>query len=147
MTLTTEEALALSAAQLDELFGSSPVGPIPRGRGAGTALAAPATRWSRPFARAAALFWRGKRFEPVQDQLQNLLTRFEFRLFRARVREEPSLVDGRPCIVLDYSKSSPLVRLVRDEIRQVGTGNYLGIVFVAKHRIPLRFWLHFPNGA
>ncbi len=142
-----DQAMELSSETLDELFENSPAGAIPRGRGTGTALAAPATRLARPLARLGALVWRGKTFNPLSGELQNMLTLLEFRALRAEVHEGPSLVDGRPCIVCDYSRSSPLTCWIRDEIRQVGPADYLGLVFVRNHRIPLRFWLTFPQRA
>jgi hypothetical protein len=41
----------------------------------------------------------------------------------------PSLLDGKNCIVLDYSKTSLIAHWIRDEIREVGTNLYLGIVY------------------
>jgi hypothetical protein len=147
MTTDAHDALGLSADELDRLFEKSEAGAIPRGRGAGTALAGTASQFARPFAKVASVFWQGKRFEALHDELRNLITRAELPAFRARVREEPSLVDGRPCIVLDYSKTSWLARPIRDEIRQVAPGEFLGIVFVFGRRVPLRFWLHFSTAA
>jgi hypothetical protein len=47
---------------------------------------------------------------------------------RANTRIEPSLRDGRPAIVLDYSQSSFVYRNVRDEIREISPGIFLGYV-------------------
>ena len=38
-------------------------------------------------------------------------------------------MDGRPSLILDYQNSSLVYRNVRDEIRQVGPGLYLGAMF------------------
>jgi hypothetical protein len=59
------------------------------------------------------------------------------------VREDSSWVDGRPCIVLDYSRTSFVASMVRDEIRELAPGVYLGVVFVRRRRLPLRFVLAF----
>ena len=48
---------------------------------------------------------------------------------RARVYQEESWFDGRNCIVLDYSQTSRICRWVRDEIREVDPGLYLGLVY------------------
>jgi hypothetical protein len=143
MASTAIAPLQMSVSELDELFASSPAGPVPAGRGAGTALALPGSRWSAPLARVTGALWRGKVFNPIRHELLNLLTPLDFRAFRAAVREEPRLLDGRPCIVLDYSKTSIVAHWVRDEIRQVGPNDYLGIVFVRGRQVPLRFWLSF----
>jgi hypothetical protein len=38
-------------------------------------------------------------------------------------------MDGREAIVLDYSVSSLPFRAIRDEIREVAPGLYLGVVY------------------
>ena len=55
-----------------------------------------------------------------------------------------SWVDGKKCIVLDYSKTA-LARKIRDEIRLVDPVNriYLGIVWWGKKRT-IDFALKFP---
>jgi hypothetical protein len=40
-----------------------------------------------------------------------------------------SLADGKPCIVLDYSKTSMVAQRVRDEIRLIAPNTYLGKVY------------------
>jgi hypothetical protein len=52
-------------------------------------------------------------------------------------------VDGRECIVLDYSKSWLVARWIRDEIREVAPGQYLGVVFVGRVKV-LNFALRLP---
>jgi hypothetical protein len=41
----------------------------------------------------------------------------------------PSWFDQKPAVILDYSKSSLVAQKVRDEIREVSPGLFLGIVF------------------
>jgi hypothetical protein len=53
-------------------------------------------------------------------------------------------VDGRPCIVIDYSKTSLIACLIRDEIREVAPGLYLGVVFLGRMKI-LNFALSSPT--
>jgi hypothetical protein len=89
------------------------------------------------------LLWQGKAFDDDRHDLLNLLTPFSMRAVRAQVYESESWIDHKPCIVLDYARSSVLTRIVRDEIRMIGDGEYLGVVFVGHQRIPLRFHLAF----
>jgi hypothetical protein len=91
-----------------------------------------------------ALVWRGKEFT-AGGSLRNIMTPFGVRTIRASVYEAPSRLDGRPSIVLDYSSTSRVASWVRDEIRQIAPGLYLGIVYVRGWRLPLRFTLHFPT--
>jgi hypothetical protein len=136
--------LARSSDELNALFGERPAGPIPSGIGHGTAILAAGTAAARPLAELAKmLFWQGKVFDGDRHDLLNLLTPFSLRAIRAEVYEEASWIDKKPCIVLDYAKSSLVARSIRDEIRQLDDGTYLGVVFVGKRQLPLYFHLDF----
>jgi hypothetical protein len=138
------QVLKKSAAELDALFASSPAGETPEGRGRGTVVFAPGSRRAAPSALAARLLlWQGKEFRPATHDLVNLLTPFGRPGLRAEVRQDASLLDGKPCIVLDYSRSSRAARDVRDEMRQIGDGDYLGIVFVKGRQRHVYFLLSF----
>ena len=65
------------------------------------------------------------------------------RAIKADVYVDASRLDGRPCIVLDYSKTSRVAGWVRDEIREVAPGLYIGLVYVRSRRAPLHFALQF----
>jgi hypothetical protein len=130
--------------ELDVLFGGAPAGEMPNGRGSGTALIAPGTRFGRAMATVARLlYWQGKEFDPSTATLRNLITPFGVRAITASVYEDRSWHDGGPCIVLDYSKTSKVARWVRDEIREVEPGVYLGLVYWGRRRLPVRFTLVF----
>ncbi len=60
----------------------------------------------------------------------------------AKVYKAPSWLDQKECIVLDYSETSLLARWIRDEIRQIAPGTYLGKVYWDKKRL-IDFALHF----
>jgi hypothetical protein len=60
---------------------------------------------------------------------------------------DASRLDGNPCIVLDYSKTSRVAGFVRDEIRQIAPGLYIGLVYVRSRRVPIRFSLEFDAAA
>jgi hypothetical protein len=144
MAVVASRLLAMSPDELDELFAASPAGPIPAGIGRGTAIIAPGSAAAKPLAELVKmLFWQGKSFDPDRHDLLNLLTPFSVRAIRAEVYESESRLDERPCIVLDYAKSSLVARSVRDEIRQVREHEYLGIVFLANKRLPVHFHLIF----
>ena len=125
-----EELLELSQVDLYQLFRRSSPGEIPVGRGRGTPIFLPGTFATSP---AAGVFgtvaWRGKVFRPESGDLKNLISPLGIPLFRARVYREDSWFDGQECIVLDYSQTSFAVGWVRDEIREVSTGLYLGLVY------------------
>jgi hypothetical protein len=130
VAVTLGDLTTMSLAELDDLFRRSPMGEIPDGDALGTAIVAPGTELEGPilwFGRWLA--WQGKVVDRARATLVNKVGPFGFHLFRARIYIAPSWFDGKPCIVLDYSKTSLLASKVRDEIREVSPGTYLGIVF------------------
>lgn len=140
-----DQMLRTPRAELDELFSRSPAGEIPQGRGRGTVLFAPGTPVARLVVKIAyALAWRGKVFDPDRGDLLNIVSPFGIKAIRARVYRDPSWIDERECIVLDYSKTSLVARWIRDEIREVSPGVFLGQVFWSKAKI-LKFALVFPR--
>src|SRR5829696_5204573 len=111
----------------DALLARSPAGPIPIGVLDGVAVLFPGSRVSRVVAGLVrALAWQGKVVEPDGTWLRNRITPLRIRAVAALVRPSASLVDRRPCIVLDYSATSLIARGVRDEIRLVAPRLYLG---------------------
>lgn len=128
--------LDLSRAELDELFTKGQTGEVPDGRARGTAIVAPGTCCARVLATAIRyLLWQGKNFDARAGRLKNRILPFGIEAIAADVRKGPSLSDGRDCIVLDYSKTSVLARHVRDEIRLVAPGLYLGRAYWHGRRI------------
>jgi hypothetical protein len=150
--LTANDLLERSAIQLDELFRSSSAGRIPEGQGKGTVVLVPGSRFGKPLSWILGkLFWRGKAFHPNTHDLQNEILPFGVRAIRAQVYRADSWLDGRPCVVLDYSKSSKVAGWIRDEIREIAPDLYLGIVWgigrlFTRHKPILRFALTFPPG-
>jgi hypothetical protein len=147
MNVTATDLRSRSRGELDELFRASPPGPLPTGRSRGTALVFPGTLADRVVRGLIRLLvWRGKTFRSGRTgtYLKNLISPLSLELFRAEVYEDDSWFDGGRAIVLDYSKSSFLVRMIRDEIRSVGDGVYLGQVFLGRKRVFL-FMLEFPE--
>lgn len=152
VALNADALLAMAPVQLDALFQNRPPGETPRGRGAGTIVALPGSAFAKPIARILGwLCWRGKIFRPGSQDLKNLITPFALPVFRAEVGPDDSWLDGRPCVLLDYSRGSKLVAWIRDEIREVSPGVYLGLVWgvgrvLGGRKLVLRFVLTFPPG-
>jgi hypothetical protein len=136
----------MSRDELDALFRASAAGPIPIGRARGTAIVLPGSLVDRGIAALVrALCWQGKVFSPATGDLKNLIGPFGTQLIRARVYEDASWFAPGPAIILDYSTTSRVARMIRDEIRLVGPGVYLGQVYWGRRRIAL-FMLEFPTG-
>jgi hypothetical protein len=127
MPYTVDDLLRMTVEQLDALFSESEAGPIPDGPSVGTALIAPGTDVAGLLAKLARLIWEGKVFDAKDGTLINLIG--GHKAVVAKVYYGPSLFDGKQCIVLDYSHSSPVVEHIRDEIRRIDVGFYLGKVY------------------
>lgn len=137
----------MSGEQLDETFRNSPAGEIPREKGEGTAIVAPGTKATGILARLVKhSSWQGKVFDPEKGQLINLTGISGRKRIVAKVYKDKSWFDGKECIVLDYSKTSVLAKKIRDEIREVSPGIYLGIVYWGKKKL-IHFALKFPASA
>jgi hypothetical protein len=137
--------LAMTQEQLDDLFKQSPAGDIPNGEAKGTAIIAPGTHYSESIAQIINHFgWQGKVFDAQKGLLKNRITSFGIEAIVARVYKGPSWLDGKECIVLDYSDTSLLAHWIRDEIRLIAPGFYLGVVYWAKKRL-IDFCLEFPQ--
>ncbi len=137
MAYDVAQLLKMSQAELDALFTASDAGPIPEGQADGTAIVAPGTLFSPEIATYVNLFaWQGKVFDPTSGTLRNRIGPFGLNAIIARVYKAPSWLDGRECIVLDYSETSLVAHWVRDEIRLIQpTSLYLGKVFWDKSRL------------
>ncbi len=143
MSLDSRRLLRLSKDELDKLFAGSPAGELPNGEGAGTALLCPGTLCGRVLAWLARwLFWQGDIFSAAKGELRSRISPFGFRAMRARVFKDQSWLDGKECIAMDFSVSLPLPRGIRDEIREVAPGLYLGQTVVSGRRT-IRFALSF----
>ncbi|MDQ2659825.1 MAG: hypothetical protein M3Y03_05340 [Verrucomicrobiota bacterium] len=140
-----KQFLKMSDDQLDQIFRDSAVGEIPQGEGKGTAIVAAGTDVTDDIARFVNLFtWKGKIFDPVKGQLRNKILPLGHKAIVANVYKDESWFDQKECIVLDYSKTSLVAKWIRDEIREVAPGIYLGLVFWGKKKL-IHFALQFPT--
>jgi hypothetical protein len=136
MAYDVPQLLAMSQVQLDDLFRASPAGDIPNGMAAGTAIIAPGTKYSQPIAEIINHFgWQGKVFDAANGTLKNRILAFGFEAIIAKVYKGPSWLDGKECIVLDYSQTSLVAHWIRDEIRLIDPNFYLGKVYWGKERL------------
>jgi hypothetical protein len=145
MAYTAKQLLSMTQKELDDLFSNSPAGDIPNGEAQGTAIIAPDTVFSDAIASIINIFgWQGKTFDAAHGTLRNRITAFGVDAIVAQVYKGASWFDNKECIVLDYSQTSLVASHVRDEIRQIQPGFYLGLVFWEKTRT-IHFALQFPT--
>jgi hypothetical protein len=136
MPYDVPQLLKMSQAQLDELFTNSAAGEIPDGQADGTAIVAPGTNYTEEIAKFVSLFaWQGKVFDAKKGVLKNRILPFGLNAIIAKVYKAPSWLDNKECIVLDYSDTSFIAQWIRDEIRQIGPGLYLGKVYWDRKRL------------
>lgn len=149
MSNTLQSWMSLSREELDEIYRKAAPGPLPTGDTRGTAIVA-GSLLPRTLARIARLFaWQGKVFDIFADDgsagvLINKITPFSLNFIVAKVYRGDSWLDGRDTIVIDYSHTSFVAKVIRDEIRQVEPGLYLGKVWWGRTRI-LDFALSCPE--
>ena len=136
MVVDVPQLAGSSPDELDALFRESGAGEIPVGKTQGAVLLAPGTEIAWPAKRLIQwLVWRGKVFNPQKEDLLNVVGPFGIKSVRAKVYKDPSWFDQKETIVLDYSKTSRIARKIRDEIREVSPGVYLGLVFWGRNKI------------
>lgn len=136
MAYAVDRLLKMSQAELDQLFRNSPAGDIPSGEARGTAIIDPGHELSDIAAKFIHIFvWHGKVFDPASGTLKNLILPIPVPAIAAKVYKAPSWLDGKECIVLDYSETSLVAHHIRDEIRLIAPDTYLGIVFWDQKRL------------
>ena len=140
MNSTVKTWLGKSREELDDIYRYAEAGEIPAGDTQGTAILA-----GSKFSKSAAFFarilaWQGKVFDLFATDRQsgilvNKITPFGLKFIVAKVYRDKSWLDGKDTIVIDYSKTSFLAKVIRDEIREIESGVYLGKVWCGKKRI------------
>jgi hypothetical protein len=136
MALDATQLLGMSQSDLDALFSAHGAGSIPDGEAEGAAIIAPGTPFTGAIAACINIFaWKGKVFDAKAGFLRNEILPLGLKAIVARVYKAPSWLDGKECIVLDYSETSLVASHVRDEIRQIDEGFYLGKVYWDSKRL------------
>ncbi len=134
------ELKSLRGKELDKIFVEGSLPSHSEIQGFWSGLALPQTSKTpipsfleKVFILTGDILWKGKVFMKIDSEFRgvNILTRAKIPIFHFRVREDRSKFDGNPCLVLDYSvfPNPFLVRAIRDEIRKVGDGVILGLMF------------------
>src|SRR5579859_400556 len=145
MAVTLNDLTSMDQTALDNLFRQAPLGDIPDGDADGIVIAGPGTEVEGPIKWLAhRVAWQGKYFHRSRGYLHNKVGPFGWHLIKANVYIAPSWFDQQPAIILDYSKTSLIARSVRDEIREVSPGTFLGIVWIG-HEKTINFVLQFAN--
>jgi hypothetical protein len=153
--LTVADLAGMSVAELESLYrdGTVPeslsvLDGAPRGRMLAVAGLdrGPALSALSRVAAAPGFPWAGKSFNAADDQHGEGINRVRLLgdRFRFTTRIDDSVVDGAPCILLDYDHDDNpwFIRRIRDELRQVAPDLFLGPALMRRgddHRLVLYF--------
>jgi hypothetical protein len=123
--LTLEGLACMSWPELEALYRASEAGAIPCGETRGVTIPCLSAKHGKAKQRVSSILWKGKIFDPECEELTNRW--LVGKAVKAHVFIGESWIDGKPSIISDYKGTSPIVwKNIRDEIRQVGCGLYLG---------------------
>lgn len=137
---TVKTWLSKTREELDEIYCNAEPGSIPTGDTQGTAILAGSFLAKIVAFCVRLLAWKGKVFDLFCSDgqggiLVNKISPFGFKMIVAKVYRDKSWLDDKDTIVIDYSKTSLLAKVIRDEIREIEPGVYLGKVWWGKKRI------------
>jgi hypothetical protein len=119
---TMEQLTHMSWCELEELYRRSPTACVPPGYYEGKAIYC----GRKLKAAATKATWRGKHFECGGTLVNQWCG---FKAVRAKVYPGESWLDGKPALIMDYRNTSKVWSDVRDELREVCPGLYLGIMY------------------
>lgn len=142
--VTAETLMRMDAAALEALYLAAEPGPIPDGEAVGVANSNPGTGWGNFSSGFFGALWQGKKFNRADGTLTNRTS--VGTTGSAKVYLAASRLDGKPAIIIDYAKSDNLLaRGVRDEVRMIAPGLYLGIAYIKFPPLvgSLKKWLYF----
>ena len=132
--LSLDRLTRMSWPELEQMYRAADAGGIPSGYLAGKAIYCPGSRLGGVRSKVTGAVWRGKVFDDSGCTLINQW--WGFQAIRANVYSGPSWLDGKPSIVFDYSSTSLVWVDVRDEVREVAPGLYLGRMYRRKANGP-----------
>jgi hypothetical protein len=125
-----DDLARMSAAELECIYRQGEPGCVPHGFARGRVVYPAETFLGGMKAEAARHLWKGKHFKADDMTLINQWC--GVRCIRAAIHPGTSWLDGRPAIILDYGSTSRVWSNVRDEMREVAPGVYVGAMYVCR---------------
>lgn len=120
------DLLRMSAAELEARFAAGTATVPPLGFAPGVPIKNPGTRRAAVSAAVTRPVWQGKIFRPDGTMINRVFG--AGRAIPADVYVAEGRTDGRPVVVLDYARSK-LWPDVRDEVREIEPGLFLGVMY------------------
>ncbi|HWG43827.1 MAG TPA: hypothetical protein VN688_13705 [Gemmataceae bacterium] len=131
LALSLEQLACMNWGDLEQLYRQAGPGPIPTGYLRGRTIYCPDARFSSSQSKISKALWHGKHFCPEATLVNQWC--LGIRAVRARICLGESWLDGQPSILMDYRGMSHVIwKDVRDEIREIAPGLYLGIMYRCK---------------
>jgi hypothetical protein len=127
VTLSLERLGGMSRCELEWLYRQAEPGIITEGFAHGRAIYPPDAPLAGLRSKLTNTLWHGKIFRAGDCTLVNQWTGLQ--AIRARVSYGPSWFDGRPSIIMDYRTTADVWSDVRDEVREVAPGLFLGLMY------------------
>lgn len=138
---TLKQLSSMTRPQLDRLYADAPEGDLPDGESNGKAIFMPGTWLGAIVSAIDNIFWKGKVFDRATGNLTNKILFWRF--VPAKVFKGESWSDGKQAVIIDYRRTSWLVPFIRDEIRPVAPGVYLGKAYLRMPFGKRAFFLYF----
>jgi len=125
---TMKQLTHMTWGELEQLYLQSSMGAPPTGFNRGKPIYCEDDLLAGVKGCVAGFVWRGKIFVSCDNIMINQW--LVCKGVKARVYEGPSWCDGKPSLILDYLGMSHLIwAQSRDEIRQIGPGLWLGMMY------------------
>lgn len=124
--LSVSSLLSMDEAQLLAVYQQGSVAGLPTGKLKGTVLPAPGSRRNAAMSTGGRLVWQGKVVDSSGTIAVNRF--FGISTVKGRLYQGTSWYDGQSSLILDYAGTSRVYAHMRDEIRLVGPGLYLGLM-------------------
>ena len=135
---TRPEAASLSLAlprmnadELAKVYAGGETVPLPNGDARGIALLFPNSGLSPLLAKIGGVVWQGKSVDAGAGRLINRVF-FVLRVIPAKIYEGESWFDDGRAIIIDYADTSTSFFYMRDEVRRVADGLFLGRSYYRK---------------
>lgn len=125
--LTMKDLQQMSECELAALYASSDVGTPFSGPMDGKILLITDAKCPKLRAKFQNIAWKGKNAQPDGTFVNRWVGGIE--KIGSRYEIAPSWIDGKPAIVVEYPSDTKLLWNMRDEVRQVAPGLYMGPIF------------------
>ena len=118
-----DDLVRMNRCDLENLYRHAEIGCPPSGVTRGRAIINPGSKLTVPTSKVVSVLWQGKVVS--DDMMVNRV--LGLRVVHARVYIGESYLDGKPSVIMDYAGTSKLFPSIRDEVREISPGLYLGL--------------------